>query len=261
MVNLVVYIVALQDFSIDYPEENPRDLTVCRYHEEDQFINPYSPYMPVMKLIRLGIIAGLLVTFIITIALYPTLPDLIPSHWNAAGELNGYMSKFWGLFLIPFIMAGFVALLMVIPRIDPKKLNYEKFRGYYDGFILVFVVYLLVIQLQIILWSMGVEISPNLTFPLLFGMLFIYLGFLLEHAEQNWFVGIRTPWTLSSESVWKKTHLLGGKLFKIAGIICLLGVLFQDYAIWIIMVPILLVSCYIVVYSYIEFQKETLATP
>jgi len=124
----------------------------------------------------------------------------------------------------------------------------------------VFVVYLLVIQLQIILWSMGVEISPNLTFPLLFGMLFIYLGFLLEHAEPNWFVGIRTPWTLSSESVWKKTHRLGGKLFKIAGIICLLGVLFQDYAILIIMAPVLLVSCYIVANSYIEFQKETLAT-
>jgi uncharacterized membrane protein len=104
---------------------------------------------------------------------------------------------------------------------------------------------------------MGVKISPNLTFPLLFGMLFIYLGFLLEHAEPNWFVGIRTPWTLSSESVWKKTHRLGGKLFKIAGVICLLGVLFQDYAIWTIMVPILLVSFYVVVYSYIEFQKET----
>jgi uncharacterized membrane protein len=225
-----------------------------------QPINPYFSYMPVMKLIRLGIIAGLLVTFIITIAMYPSMPDLVPSHWNAAGQVNGYMSKFWGLFLVPFIMAGFVALLMVIPRIDPKKRNYDKFRSYYDGFILVFVIYLLAIQVQIMLWSTGVEISPNLTFPLLFGMLFIYLGFLIGHAEQNWFVGIRTPWTLSSETVWKKTHLLGGKLFKIAGITCILGVVFQDYAVWFIMVPIISVSCFTIAYSYFEFQKENPGT-
>ena len=225
-----------------------------------QPINPYCSYMPVMKLIRFGIIAGLLVTFIITIAMYPSMPDLVPSHWNAAGQVNGYMSKFWGLFLVPFIMTGFVALLMVIPRIDPKKRNYDKFRSYYDGFILVFVIFLLVIQVQIMLWSTGVKISPNLTFPLLFSMLFIYLGFLIGHAEQNWFVGIRTPWTLSSETVWKKTHLLGGKLFKIAGIACLLGVVFQDYAIWFIMVPIGSVSCFTIVYSYFEFQKENPGT-
>lgn len=216
--------------------------------------------MPAMKLVHLGIIAGLLVTFIVTIAVYPLMPDMIPSHWNAAGQVNGYMSKFWGLFLVPVIMAGFVVLLLALPRIDPLKKNYDKFRGYYDGFILVFVVYLLVIQVQIILWSAGIRISPNLTFPLLFGMLFIYLGFLVGHAEPNWFVGIRTPWTLSSESVWKKTHLLGGKLFKIAGIICLLGVLFQEYAIWFILVPIFLVSGYIIIYSYLEYQKELQVT-
>lgn len=213
-----------------------------------------------MKLVHLGIIAGLLITFIVTIAVYPLMPDMIPSHWNAAGQVNGYMSKFWGLFLVPFIMAGFVALLLVLPRIDPLKKNYDKFRGYYDGFILVFVVYLLVIQAQIILWSAGVRISPNLTFPILFGMLFIYLGFLVGHAEPNWFVGIRTPWTLSSDSVWKKTHLLGGKLFKIAGIICLFGALFQEYAIWFILVPVFLVSGYIIIYSYLEYQKELQVT-
>lgn len=209
-----------------------------------------------MKLVQFGIITSLLVTFIVTIAIYPTMPDLVPSHWNAAGQVNGYMSKFWGLFLVPFIMAGLVALLMVLPRIDPMKKNYDKFRGYYDGLILVFVLYLLVIQVQIIVWTIGIHISPNLTFPILFGVLFIYIGFLVGHAEQNWFVGIRTPWTLSSEPVWKKTHLFGGKLFKIAGIVCFLGVLFQDYAIWIIMIPILSVSGVTIIYSYIEYQKE-----
>jgi uncharacterized membrane protein len=209
-----------------------------------------------MKLIRLAIIAGLILTCLITIAVYPTLPDRVVSHWNAAGQADGYMSKFWGLGLIPIIMTACVALFAVIPRIDPLKKNYEKFRNYYDGFILLFVFFLLAIQVQIILWSSGSHVSPNLTFPVLTGILFIYLGFLIEHAEQNWFVGIRTPWTLSSKTVWKKTHELGGKLFKIAGIISFAGVLFQNLAIWFVLVPVLAVALYTIVYSYAEFQKE-----
>jgi len=209
-----------------------------------------------VKLIRFAIIAGLIFTFALTIAIYPAAPDRIVSHWNAAGEANGSMSKFWGLFLIPIIMTGFVALFAVIPRIDPHKKNYEKFRDYYEGFILVFVFFMLAIQVQIILWSTGYQISPNLTFPVLIGILFIYIGFLLGHAEQNWFVGIRTPWTLSSKTVWKKTHELGGKLFKIAGVIACAGIFAGAYALWFILVPVLAVAVYTVVYSYIEFQKE-----
>jgi len=209
-----------------------------------------------VKLIRFAIIAGLIFTFALTIAIYPTAPDRIVSHWNAAGQADGYMSKFWGLFLIPLIMTGFVALFAVLPRIDPYKKNYEKFRDYYEGFILLFVFFMLAIQIQIILWSIGYQISPNLTFPVLIGILFIYIGFLLGHAEQNWFVGIRTPWTLSSKTVWKKTHVLGGKLFIIAGVISCAGIFAGAYAFWLILVPALAVAVITVMYSYYEFQKE-----
>jgi uncharacterized membrane protein len=203
-----------------------------------------------------AIIAVIILTFGFTIAVYPSAPDLVASHWNAAGEVNGYMSKFWGLFLVPFIMTGFVALLAFLPRIDPHKKNYEKFMGYYEGFILLFALFLMAIQVQIVLWSIGYQISPNITFPLLVGALFIYIGFLLGHAEQNWFVGIRTPWTLSSKTVWKKTHELGGKLFVIAGIISCLGIFAGVYALWFVLVPALVVAVITVAYSYYEFQKE-----
>jgi uncharacterized membrane protein len=209
-----------------------------------------------VKPIRIAIIAGLLITFIVTLVAYPSVPDRVVSHWNAAGEADGFMPKLWGLGLIPLIMTGIIALLFVLPRIDPYKKNYEKFRNYYEGFILLFVFFMLAIQAQIILWSSGYQISPNLTFPFLMGTLFVYIGFLLGHAEQNWFVGIRTPWTLSSETVWKKTHELGGTLFKITGVIAFAGVLAEKYAIWFIIVPALAVGVITVVYSYFEYQKE-----
>ena len=209
-----------------------------------------------MKLIRFAIIAGIIVTFLVTLAAYPALPDPVASHWNAAGQADGSMGKPAGLFLIPLLTIACVALFAVLPRIDPLRKNYDKFRNYYDGFILLFVLYLLAIQAQMILWNLGYQVSPNLTFPVLFGALFIYLGFLIEHAEQNWFVGIRTPWTLSSVTVWKKTHELGGKLFKIAGVIACLGIFAGRFALGFILVPVIAVAVYTVVYSYIEFRKE-----
>lgn len=89
-----------------------------------------------------------------------------------------------------------------------------------------------------------------------FGMLFYCCGILTENAKRNWFIGIRTPWTLSNEKVWEKTHKIGGKLFKIAGVIALLGIAFQSYALFFILVPVILVATYTTVYSYIEYQKE-----
>ena len=209
-----------------------------------------------MNLIRSGIVALILLTLAVTILAYPGLPDQIPSHWNSAGEVDGYLPKFWGVLVIPLVMIAFTALFALIPRIDPLRANYQKFQMYYEGFILVFAVFLLLIQLQILLWGLGYPISPNLLLPLIMGALFIYLGFLIEHAEPNWFVGIRTPWTMSSERVWKKTHTLGGTLFKIAGILTMVGVVFGKYSLWFVLVPILVVSISLVIYSYLAFRKE-----
>lgn len=223
------------------------------------YSSPVS-YHGKMNFVRYGIVTLLILTLAISILAYPVLPDLIPSHWNMAGEVDGYLPKIWGVLIIPLVMVLLTAFFFLLPRIDPLKENYRKFRPYYDGFILVFLAFFLLIQVQIILWGLGYQISPNLIIPLLAGALFIYLGFLVEHAEQNWFVGIRTPWTLSSEQVWKKTHHLGGKLFKIAGIIAMAGVFFGHYAIWFVLLPILAVSVYTVVYSYFEYQKEMKGT-
>jgi uncharacterized membrane protein len=153
-------------------------------------------------------------------------------------------------------MIGFTALLAVLPRIDPLRKNYLKFQSWYEGFILALAVFFFVIQLQIILWGMGTQVSPNHTMPVMIGILFICIGFLTEHAEPNWFVGIRTPWTLSSERVWKKTHERGGTLFKLAGVVSMTGAIAGVYSWLFIIVPVIAVTVYTVVFSYVEFKRE-----
>jgi len=209
-----------------------------------------------MRKTELFILIAVIFSFIIGIYLYPNMPEQMASHWNAQGKVDDYMPRFWGVFLMPFMFVGLALLFIAIPRIDPLKKNIEKFRKHYDGFIIIFFIFMLLVYVQTILWNLGIEISPNHAFPILMGLLFFYIGILLENTKRNWFIGIKTPWTLSSEKVWNKTHKLGSKMFKIIGIIVLVGFLFQKYATYFILVPILFVALYLVVYSYVEYQKE-----
>jgi uncharacterized membrane protein len=97
---------------------------------------------------------------------------------------------------------------------------------------------------------MTVFLSPALA------ILFYYTGILIENAKRNWFIGIRTPWTMSSDKVWDKTHKIGGKLFKIAGVFTLLAIFFESFAVFFIVVPVISISIYTIVYSYFEYKKE-----
>jgi uncharacterized membrane protein len=96
--------------------------------------------------------------------------------------------------------------------------------------------------------------------PIGLGLLFFYIGILCENAKRNWFIGIRTPWTLSSDKVWDKTNKLGGKLFKIAGVVALFGIFFRSYTMYFVLVPAISFAVYTIVYSYLEYRKETIGS-
>ena len=203
------------------------------------------------------IIVGIaLLSFAVGVYYYPQMPEQMASHWNAKGLVDDYLPKFWGLFLIPITLVGLALLFMAIPRIDPLRENIEKFRKYYDGFVILFMIFMICVYLATILWSIEIRISINVVLPIAAGIMFIGTGILVENTRQNWFIGIRTPWTMSSESVWDKTHRMAGKLFKIAGVIAIVGILFQSYAVYFVLVPAILVAVYTVVYSYVEYKRE-----
>lgn len=215
-----------------------------------------------MKIFTKGTIISLViivVTFIVSAYFFPILPERIASHWNEMGEVNGYMSKFWGTFLIPILMIVFLFIFLVVPRMDPKQKNIEEVRGAYDAFLVSLFIFFGVIQGFILAANLGSGISANRVFPVAIGFLLIVLGFIFEKLKQNWTIGIRTPWTLSSEVVWNKTHALGGKVFKIIGIIACLGAAFSQYAVWFFLSPIILGIIIIFVYSYRIYKKEQAA--
>jgi len=208
-----------------------------------------------MKFYKYGSVILVAISFAIAIYFYPSLPEKIVTHWNAQGIPDRWGSKFTGLFTFPLFMLFILLLMLIIPRIDPLRKNIQKFLQMYYTFFFFLFLFFIFVQLQATLWNLGVKISPNIFFPIGISFLMYVTSLLLSQARRNWFVGIRTPWTISSEEVWNKTHKLGALLFKIVAIIALMGVLFPPYSIYFVLIPILSVAIFLVVYSYVLYTK------
>ena len=196
----------------------------------------------------------IVLSFVVSAYFFPQLPDKLASHWNVAGEVDGYMPKFFGLFLMPAIALVMFMLFYFLPSIDPLKKNFKKFRKYYDGFVLLMLTFLSYIYFLTLFWNLGYRFDMGRAMIPAFGILFYYVGILMGHVKTNWFVGIKTPWTLSSKKVWDKTHKLGGKLFKFSAFIALAGIFFQQYALWFVLAPAIIFSLYLVIYSYFKYK-------
>ena len=186
---------------------------------------------------------------------YPELPERMASHWGPGGQVDGWMDKSVCVWIMPGIMVALTALFFGILLIDPLRKNIDKFFGYYAGFVIMFNLFLLAVHGWMILWNLDIRISSNVFMPLAMGCLFFYLGIVMTHCKPNWFIGIRTPWTLSSEIVWQKTHKLGGILFRFAAIVVLLGAVFPEYAIVFILAPVLSVALITLIYSLMIWKK------
>jgi len=208
----------------------------------------------VVLIMLLGaILAGLL--------LWNRLPDQMASHWNVNDQVDGTMPRFWGVFMLPLITLGMLALFLVVPAIDPLKANIAQFREAFNLFIVLIVAFMIYIYGLTLAWSLGYT-SFKMSGAMLpaIGLLFIFVGFMLRQAKRNFFIGIRTPWTLSSDTVWNETHRIGAVLFMISGMLAFIGGLFGGTtAFWMMFIPIIGSTIFLLVYSYILYQRETRA--
>lgn len=195
-------------------------------------------------------------SYVLSFVTIPYLPNEIAIHWNAAGEPDGFANKWWGALLFPIFLTGIVAFVIFLPKVDPRKENYKKFENVYRLFLHVFVIFLFSLHVVTLAYNVGFPVQVDVVVPIGVGGLFIVLGNYMPKIKPNYFFGIRTPWTLDDETVWQKTHRVGGKVFVIMGVLVMLTVFAES--VWRFVLLIIIVfggTIYLFVQSYLFSRK------
>ncbi|GAB6933962.1 SdpI family protein [Calditerricola satsumensis] len=164
----------------------------------------------------LGVVLFVVATAISVVA-YPFLPETVPIHWNMQGEADGFAPKAVALALTPALILVFAGLLRILPAIDPKREQVRRFERSYRTVVNLILTLLLVIHAMVVANGAGWSVDVSVVLPLLIGLLFLFLGNEMPRFRQNFFLGIRTPWTVSDEEVWRQTHRVGGRVFVVGG--------------------------------------------
>ncbi|ELZ42805.1 hypothetical protein C471_02395 [Halorubrum saccharovorum DSM 1137] len=205
---------------------------------------------------RLSVAAGLvLIAAALSAFAAPSLPERVVTNWDAAGRPAGTLPRATAVWLSPAIMAGLVLLLAALPRIDPLRENVAAFRPTYDWFVVALTAFLFVVHAGILAFNLGYEFPFTSLIVAGVSLLVYYVGAVLPRTERNWLMGIRTPWTLSSDAVWDRTHRLGGRLFKLAALVGLAGLAFGEYAVVLLVGPVVTAAVVSAAYSYVAYSR------
>jgi len=205
------------------------------------------------KLILTSIV--ILLPILIGLILWNKLPDQVPTHWNSAGEVDGWSSKVFAVFGLPIVLFAVHWMCILVTSVDPKKQNIE-------GKVLWIVFWICpIISLLVGMLSygaaLGVEFKVDKIMLAIMGIMFIVIGTYLPKCKQSYTVGIKLPWTLNDEENWNRTHRMGGKLWVISGIILLLSMLLPTSAMAIVVLAVVGVSVLVpTVYSYLLFREK-----
>jgi uncharacterized membrane protein len=166
---------------------------------------------------------GIAAMLIFGAAIYGRLPEQVPSHWNIYGQVNATTDRLQAVLLLPALTLGLWLLLLGLPRIDPLRASYAAFAGTYQVFVNVIVLFMAVVYVAVLGAALGWQISVPQIIGTAVGLLLLALGNQMGRVKPNWFVGIRTPWTLSDPEVWRQTHRFAGRLFFGAGLLIALA--------------------------------------
>jgi uncharacterized membrane protein len=193
----------------------------------------------------------------VSIWAYPRLPESVPTHWNLRGEPDGYSSRLVAALIMPAAILVLTGIFQVLPRIDPRRVNYDRFRDTYWLLVNGILAYMLALHVTLTAIGMGAAIELTRVITVGGGAMFVLLGNFLGRVESNWFIGIRTPWTLSSDTVWRKTHRTAAWLFVAGGIVVIVtGLLRPRGHVGLLGVTAALVVVVPVIQSYVLWRRE-----
>ncbi len=188
---------------------------------------------------------------------WPHLPERMAVHWNSSFQPDRWGSRAGGAGLLPALALGFWLVLPLLRRIDPKRANYARWDPTFWLVLNLVVLLMAAMEVAIVGLGLGWPIDMHRVILVTLGLLFLALGNYLPRVRSNWWVGIRTPWTLSSERVWRETHRLGGRTFVAGGLVTMVAALVPvQVAPWVALLGLLLAGFVPVVYSYVLWRRE-----
>lgn len=196
---------------------------------------------------------------VVSVIAYPKLPERVPVHWSFAGNVDRFGSRLEAVTVLPLLGIVIWLAMRALPRIDPRRENYAKFQSTYDLVVNGAVTLILVFHLSLVASALGIPLPLPRVVTAAAGVMFILLGNVLPRARPNWWFGIRTPWTLSNDRVWMRTHRVAGYLFVFAGIACVVAVLVVNTRVTQVVLPgaLLVAAAGSIVYSYFAWRQET----
>lgn len=186
---------------------------------------------------------------------YNALPDQIPVHWSYAGEIDAYGSKTTHIILIPAIVLAMMLLFIFLPKLDPKRDKYVQFADIYEIIQLAIVGFMVYIYFITILAGLNPLLDVSFYILMGMGVMFVLMGNFMGKVRQNYFVGIKTPWTLDNEEVWNKTHRLGGWCFVAAGLLMMVQAFTGTVGWWLFAVAMTICLVVPIGYSYWLHRK------
>ena len=198
-------------------------------------------------------IAFAVASFAFVAFVYPSLPDAVPTHWNWRGEVDGYMHKPWGPLVVPLMQVATIALLGVLPHISPREAKMDSFARAYRAVMTAVSAFFFFLVVVMSVVGRGLPVDMNQAVSVASGVLFVILGNVMTKFRRNYFAGIRTPWTLSNDEVWYRTHRLGGKLFVLSGL-CTIAGSFAGLGLTLLLVTLFATVLVATVYSYVVYK-------
>jgi len=202
-------------------------------------------------------LALIVISIIASFYFYAHFPEKVITHWNFAGAPDGYSGRAFAAFFFPALFIGMYFLFIFLPALDPKKERYAEFAKVYNIFRNLILAAMFAIYFIASFSNLGVNLNISLWIPAAVGLLFIVLGNYFGKIKRNWFVGIRTPWTMSSETVWNKTHRFGGRIFVLCGVIMILtGFSPAGWRLPLFIVNLIIILFSTIVYSYLVYLNE-----
>lgn len=208
-----------------------------------------------MKFSKIFPLFTIIILTLVSIYLYPYLPDVLATHWGANGQVDGYSSKAVALFIMPVISLFLYLLFLLLPKLPQYKKNWLDFDQYYYLFVSLISAFLFYLYLLTMFWHLGLRFNMLQALSPFLAILFFYSGHLSQVSKRNWFVGIRTPWTLKNDKVWESTNTFGGKYLKIVGGLNLLSFVWPNLAVWFLLAPIIVFVPVIFIYSYLQYNS------